>query len=250
MNEKLRPRTALITGGTSGIGLATARALHNEGYAIILTGQNADRLEAARKMLPESVLVLRVDSRSIDDAKRLAEVIGDKFGRLDAAFLNAGIGRMLPFEAIDEATYSDHFDTNVKGPYFTLQKILPLFDAKGSVVFNSALGASKGVPNWSLYSATKGALNALVRSLAVELGPRGIRVNSISPGPIDTPAFNKLGLPPEKVAQFKESVIGQAPLRRIGSSEDVARLVAFLASQDSSYITGIDIVIDGGLLAS
>jgi len=250
MDEKSTTRVALVTGGTSGIGLATARVLHDEGYAVVITGQNSARLETAGKMLPENVLVIRADSRSIADAERLAEVVGNTFGRLDAAFLNAGIGRMLPFEVIDESTYNDHFDTNVKGPYFTLQKILPLFDGAGSVVFNSALGASMGLPNWSLYSATKGALNAMVRSLAVELGPRGIRVNSISPGPIDTPAFGKLGLPLQQVEQFKEAVSGQAPLRRIGSAADVARLVTFLASQDSSYITGVDIAIDGGLLAA
>jgi NAD(P)-dependent dehydrogenase (short-subunit alcohol dehydrogenase family) len=250
MNEKSTTCVALVTGGTSGIGLATVRALHNEGYRVVLTGQSPERLEAAKKILPENVLVLRADSRSTADAEQIAAVIGDKFGRLDAAFLNAGIGQMLPFEAVNESTYNDHFDTNVKGPYFMLQKILHLFDASGSVVFTSALGASKGTPNWSLYSATKGALNALVRALAVELGPRRIRVNSISPGPIDTPAFSKLGLLPESVEQFKTAVTGQAPLRRIGSGADVAHLVTFLASQNSSYITGVDIAIDGGLLAS
>lgn len=250
MYKNSTPRVALVTGGTSGIGLASARLLLDEGYSVVLTGQNPERLDAARKSLPENIFVLRADSRSIADAVRIAEYIKDKFGRLDVAFLNAGIGRMLPLEAIDEPSYNDHFDTNVKGPYFTLQNILRLFDAEGSVIFTSALGASMGVPNWSLYSATKGALNALVRSLSVELGPRRIRVNSISPGPIDTPAFDKLGLPPEVLEQFKESVTGQAPLRRIGSSEDVARLVAFLASPHSSFITGVDIPIDGGLLAT
>jgi NAD(P)-dependent dehydrogenase (short-subunit alcohol dehydrogenase family) len=238
---------ALITGGTTGIGLATARALHAEGYAVLVTGQNPDTLEAARRMLPEEVLVFRADARSASDAERVAGKIKERFGKVDVAFLNAGVGRLMPIEAVDEAAYEEHFGINVKGQFFTLQKVLPLLTRGGSVIFSGALGPKKGIPNWSVYSATKGALLAMVPALAVELAPRGIRVNAVSPGPIDTPAMDRLGLPAEVMRGFKETIGARVPLGRFGVAEEVASLVVFLVSAGASYITGANIVIDGGL---
>jgi NAD(P)-dependent dehydrogenase (short-subunit alcohol dehydrogenase family) len=238
---------ALITGGTTGIGLATARLLHSKGYAVLVTGQNPETLAGAKNSLPSEVVVMRADSRSLSDAIRLAGELKERFGRVDFAYLNAGVSRMLPIEAIDEAFFDEHFDTNVKGQLFTLQQILPLFTNGGAVLFNTAVGAVKGFPNYSVASATKGATAALVPTLAAELAPRGIRVNAIRPGPIDTPAFGKLGLPAETLAGFRELIPQRVPLARMGTAEEVAEVVAFLASAAARYITGTAIDVDGGM---
>lgn len=246
MPNESRP-CALITGGTSGIGLATARLLHERDYAVLVTGRNSETLAAARDALPSDVVIMRADARSVADAERVANEARERFGRVDFAFLNAGVSRMLPLEAVDEAFFDEHFDTNVKGAVFTLQKILPLFSRGGSVVFMSAVGAERGIPNYAVASATKGATAALVPALAAELAPRGIRVNSVRPAAIDTAAFEKLGLPPEAIAGFREMIPRRVPLRRMGTAEEVAEVVAFLASAASSYVNGTTIDIDGGL---
>jgi NAD(P)-dependent dehydrogenase (short-subunit alcohol dehydrogenase family) len=238
---------AFITGGTTGIGLATARILHEAGYAVAVTGQDADRLAAARRALPDDVVVLRADARSLADADRVAAELRDRFGRIDAAFLNAGIGRFVALADLDEAIYDEHFDVNVKGQVFMLQKLLPLLGPGSSVIFNAALGANLGVPNWSVYSATKGALLSLVRALSVELAPRGIRVNAVNPGPIRTPAWSKLGLSSEALAAAEQAVPGRVPLGRFGSDEEVARVVGFLASSAASFVTGAELAVDGGM---
>jgi NAD(P)-dependent dehydrogenase (short-subunit alcohol dehydrogenase family) len=241
---------ALITGGTSGIGLATARLLHEQGYAVVVTGNNPETLAAARAALPDDVIVLKVDSRSLSDAASVADELKQRFGRVDFVYLNAGVSRMLPLEAVDEAFFDEHFAVTVKGQFFTLQKVLPLLTNGGSVLFTSAVGAERGVPNYSVACATKGATAALVPSLAAELAPRGIRVNAIRPGPIDTPAFAKLGLPAEALAGFREMIPQRVPLGRMGTAEEVAEVAAFLASPASRYITGATIDVDGGLGAA
>lgn len=238
---------ALITGGTTGIGLATARTLHGKGFAVLVTGINPETLAAARRNLPDEVVVLKADARSLSDTARVADELKQRFGRIDFAFLNAGIGRMLPLEVVDEAVFDEHFDINVKGRFFAVQTILPLLAKGGSVVFTSAVGAHRGFPGWSVPSATYGAISALVPALAAELGPRGIRVNAIRPGPIDTPALGKLGLPAEAIAAFREGIPQRLPLGRFGTAEEVAEVVAFLASPAARYITGTTIDVDGGM---
>jgi NAD(P)-dependent dehydrogenase (short-subunit alcohol dehydrogenase family) len=244
--EAVKP-VGLITGGTTGIGLAAARVLHEKGFAVLVTGANPETLAAAERSLPREVFVLRADARSLGDAARVADALKQRFGRVDFAYLNAGVSRMLPLEAIDEAFFDEHFDVNVKGQLFTLQQILPLLTNGGSVLFTTAVGAERGLPNYSVASATRGATAALVPALAAELAPRGIRVNAIRPGPIDTPAMSKLGLPAEVIAGFREMLPQRVPLGRMGTPEEVADVVAFLASSAARYITGTTIDVDGGM---
>jgi NAD(P)-dependent dehydrogenase (short-subunit alcohol dehydrogenase family) len=237
---------ALITGGTTGIGLATARLLAKD-FAVVVTGRNPETLAAARRDLPNGAVVLAADARSMPDTGWVAAELEHRFGRVDVAFLNAGTGMLVPLEAVDEALYDEHFEINVKGQIFLLQKILPLLGAGSSIVFNAALGAFRAIPNWAVYSATKGALLSFMRALSVELAPRGIRVNAVTPGPIETPALGRLGLDDDALNAMREAMTTRVPLGRLGSAEDVAQVVAFLTSPAAAFITGADIAIDGGL---
>lgn len=243
-------KCALVTGGTTGIGRATAELLHAAGARVALTGQNPDTLATAARELPSDVLVLKADSRSVADAARLAEQVKERFGKLDVVFLNAGIAQLAPFEAVDEAFYQEHMDVNVKGVVFTLQKLLPLLAEGASVIVNTSVADQRGTPNLSIYSATKGAVAALVRSLAVELAPRKVRVNSVCPATILTPIQAKFGLPPDVAQAVAEKYTARIPLGRFGAAEEVARAALFLASPASSYVTGIELVVDGGLAAT
>ncbi|SNQ46168.1 Uncharacterized oxidoreductase YkvO [Frankia canadensis] len=238
---------ALITGGTTGIGLATARVLHEHGYAVLVTGRNPDTLAEARRTLPGEVTVFRADARSIADAEALATELRQRFGTLRLAFLNAGIARLTPLETLDEESYDQHFDINVKGQLFTLQRILPLLGTGSSVIFTSSVVSDKAQPGMAVYAATKGAQLALVRTLAADLAPHGIRVNAVSPGMIQTPALDKSGIHAEALDDFRNTMAAKLPLGRIGTAEEVGRLVAFLASPDASYITGANMIADGGM---
>lgn len=241
---------ALITGGTTGIGFATARLLHERGYSVLATGQNPDTVAAAKKALPGDVVIVRSDSRSISEITQLSEELKDRFGKVDFAYFNAGVSRMIPIEQVDEAFFDDHFGTNVRGQFFTLQKILPLFVNGGSALFTTSVGAKRGVASYAVALATRGAITSLVPSLAVELAPRGIRVNAIRPGTIDTLAFDKLGLPAEALAGFRQMIPQRVPAGRFGTTEEIAEVAAFIASPAASYINGATIDVDGGLLSA
>jgi NAD(P)-dependent dehydrogenase (short-subunit alcohol dehydrogenase family) len=237
---------ALVTGGTTGIGLATAQVLHKRGYAVMVTGRNPDSLAAAQRVLPDDVVVFRADARSVADADAVAAELSRRFGKLDLAFLNAGVTSLVPLEALDEETYDWHFDTNLKGQVFLLQKVLPLLGRGSSVVLTSSTGSDRGNPGMAVYAATKGAQLSLMRTLAVELAPRGIRVNAVSPGPIETPMMTKLGMPTDKLDDFRVSFAARIPTGRFGTPEEIANAVAFLGSAEASFITGANLVADGG----
>ncbi|MFB6789637.1 SDR family NAD(P)-dependent oxidoreductase [Streptomyces olivaceus] len=226
---------ALITGGTSGIGRATAELLHSRGHRVMVTGSGGH----AGAELPGDIVTVRADARSLPDIDRAVDEARSRFGALDLLFLNAGVSRPGPFESIDETAFDDLFDINVKGNFFTLQKALPLLREGSCVVFT--VGAGEGIG--AAVTAAKGALLPLVRSLALELAPRRIRVNAVSPGLIDTPAYGKLGVSREMIESWGADV----PLGRAGAAADVAEAVAFLASDAAGYITGENLAVSGGL---
>ena len=234
--------TALITGGTSGIGRATAELLHQRGYQVAVTGANPETIAAAQRELPDDILVVAADARSLTDTDALVEAVGSRFQTLDVLFLNAGINRPAPVDSFDEATFDELVDVNFKGQFFTLQKLLALLTDGSSVIFTVGIGVSTGAVGGSLTAATRGALLALVPSLALELAPRRIRVNAVSPGAVETPMWDKLGVP----AEMRDGMSAEIPLGRFGTGAEIAEAVAFLASAGAAYITGQNIVVAGG----
>ncbi|GIF42493.1 SDR family oxidoreductase [Actinoplanes xinjiangensis] len=234
--------TALITGGTTGIGRATAELLHARGYHVALTGQNPDSLAAARRELPDDVVIVRADARVTADTDALVETVSQRLGRLDLLFLNAGVFRPAPVGDVSEESFDDHVAVNFKGQYFTLQKALPLLNDGGSIVLTVGVGARRGTPGATVGAATRGALLAMLPSLALELAPRRIRVNAVSPGATDTSLFDKLGVGPAG----RDALRATIPFQRFGSSREVAEVVAFLASDAAGYVTGQDVAVAGG----
>ncbi|MCL2015094.1 MAG: SDR family oxidoreductase [Defluviitaleaceae bacterium] len=237
----------LITGGTSGIGLATAKLLLSQGHKVIVTGQNSIRIERAKKELSENALVLQANTGSLEDTKQLTQQIKAEFGKLDGIFLNAGLSKVIPLATVRESDWDMLFNVNTKGQFFTLQSLLPLLTEGGSVVFTVGVGVKKGVEGGSLVSGSRGALLGMIPSLAVELAPRKIRVNAISPGVVDTPVWSKLGLPDDVIKDMFDQQAKSIPLARVAHAEDIAQTAAFLLSDASSYITGQNIAVAGGM---
>jgi NAD(P)-dependent dehydrogenase (short-subunit alcohol dehydrogenase family) len=243
---KLDGKIALITGGTTGIGLASARLFQHEGARVFVTGRNPETLSEARKLLPPDITVLQADSASLADLDRLVTQLKAQAGRLDVLFVNAGIGEFRSLEEASEAHWDRIMDVNLKGAFFLAQKALPLLGQGASVVFTTSVVDRKGFPGTAAYSASKAGLAGLARVLAVELAPRGIRVNSLAPGPIDTPIHAKLGMTEEALDAFRSGITERIPLKRMGTDEEVAKAALFLASRDSGYITGEELMVDGG----
>ncbi|NED96043.1 glucose 1-dehydrogenase [Phytoactinopolyspora alkaliphila] len=246
-NSRFENKTALITGGSSGMGLATARRLLSEGARVIITGRDQARLDAAVKELDgaERVHAVRADVASVADAERLASIARDRYGRLDVVFANAGVASFQPAAEVTEAEFDRVVAVNLKGVFFTVQQAMPLLADDAAIVINASWTLHRGLATASLYAATKAAVHSLTRTFAVELGPRGIRVNSVSPGYIDT-AMYRAAISPDD----EPGIISQIIAGRLGTSDDVADAVAFLASRDASYINGQDLIIDGGLVAA
>jgi NAD(P)-dependent dehydrogenase (short-subunit alcohol dehydrogenase family) len=251
--KKLEGKVAVITGGSSGIGLATAQRFVSEGAYVFITGRRQSELDAAIKQIDKNnnnVTGVQGDVSNLTDLDRLYATAKEQKGRIDILFANAGVGELAPLGEITEDHFDKTFSINVKGVLFTVQKALPLFQddgGGGSIILNASIASSKGVEALSVYSATKAAVRSFARSWTVELKHRKIRVNAISPGPIDTPGVSGLVQSEEQIEQFKTSIVSAVPMGRMGSPDEVAKAASFLASDDSSYITGIELFVDGGM---
>jgi len=243
---KLDGKTALITGGTSGIGLETARLFLEEGARVAITGQDVGRLREAEGALGDGVVAVRAEMRSLPDIEYMVEEVREQFGGLDVLFVNAGVTWAAPFADIDEGAFDGQVAINLKGPFFTMQKAAPVLNEGASVILNTSNLAEMGMPGMSVYSATKAAVRSLARTFSAELVGRGVRVNALGPGPTDTPIYGKLGMEPEALQHMAGQISGQIPMKRFGRPEEIARAALFLASDDSSFMLGEEVLVDGG----
>jgi len=244
---QLDNKVAIITGGSTGIGLATAKALVREGAKVVITGRNQESLEAAAAAFDGEVLAIKNDAGSLDDIQPLLDQTLERFGTIDIMYLNAGPGGVAaPIEEMTEAAFDQFMNINFKGPYFTIQKALPHLKEGASIIICSSISNAIAQHGLSVYAAAKAAQRAMVRVAATELGPRGIRVNVVSPGFIDTPILTKHGVPTEAWAEVIKMVEEKTSLKRIGRPEDIAEAVVYLASPASSYVIGAELVVDGG----
>jgi NAD(P)-dependent dehydrogenase (short-subunit alcohol dehydrogenase family) len=244
---KLQGKIAVITGGNSGIGLATAKRFVEEGAHVVITGRREKELKEAAALIGRNVTTVAGDVSRLEDLDQLYAVVKEKHGHIDVLFANAGWGEVAPLETANEAHFDQTFDLNVKGTFFTAQKALPLFKDGGSIILNSSVSNVMGLPAFTAYAASKAAVRSFARGWTMELKDRKIRVNTISPGPIDTPALEKAGLTPEQIKQVAAQWVAEIPLGRRGKAEEIAAAAVFLASDESSYITGVDLAVDGGM---
>ncbi len=243
--SKLTEKIAVVTGGNSGIGYATAQDLIENGAQVIITGRNKEAVEqAARELGAQGVVA---DQSNLAHLDALVERVKTEHSKLDILFINAGVASFAPLGQVSEEQFDYNMNINFKGAFFTLQKFIPLLSEGSSVITLSSINAFTGMPNTAVYGASKAALNSLTRTAAYELSGKGIRVNAICPGPVSTPIFSKLGMPAEAVNEFGSAMQNRIPLKKFGRPEDIAKLVTFLASEDATYITGSEYVIDGGV---
>jgi NAD(P)-dependent dehydrogenase (short-subunit alcohol dehydrogenase family) len=242
-------KVVVIIGGNSGIGLASAMAFAQEGARVLITGRDPHTLRVAQEQIGHGAIAVQSDVKDLGAGAALIERVRGTFGRIDVLFVNAGGGAFVPFEQVTEEFWDDLNGVNIKGPYFLIQKALPLMAAGASIVLTSSIGHCKGIPGNSVYAATKAGMRSLARNLGAELVGRGIRVNCVSPGPIDTPLFTRSGIPSEELAGVRETIRGQIPMKRFGTSEECAAAVLFLASSEASFITGVDLLVDGGVVS-
>ena len=244
---RLTGKVAVVTGGNSGIGLATAKRFHEEGAKVVISGRDQKTLDEAVKTIGGDVVAVRSDVSKLADLDKLYKTVAEKFGKIDVLFANAGIAKFAPVTDSTEALFDETFDINVKGVYFTIQKALPLLNDGASIIINSSVASESGLSGGSIYSATKAAVRSFARTLTAELVGRGIRVNVVSPGPIQTPILGRNGLSQEAIDDVARYLVSKVPMNRFGKPEEVADTVLFLASPESSYVTGVDINVDGGM---
>ncbi|MGV4793430.1 SDR family oxidoreductase [Rhizobium sp. F40D2] len=245
--SRLQNKTALITGGTSGIGIETARQFIAEGARVVVTGSSAASVEAARSELGDKAIVIQADAGNAAGQRAVADTVKEAFGTLDILFVNAGVAEFGPLEQWSEAAFDKSVAINVKGPFFLIQSLLPIFSSQAAIVLNTSINAHIGMPNSSVYSLTKGALLTLAKTLSGELIGRGIRVNAVSPGPIATPLYSKLGASEAQAKAMAAEIQSQIPVGRFGNPSEVAKTIVFLASDEAAYIVGSELIIDGGM---
>lgn len=244
---RFQGKSVLVTGGSSGIGLATAKAFAAEGARVVITGRDTAALEDAKRVLGADAVAVRNDAGSVAAARELAFAIGSAGIRLDAIFINAGVAKFAPFTDVDEALWDASFNTNVKGAYFQIQSLLPYLNKGASVVINGSINAHIGMPGSSVYAASKAAVISLAKTLSSELLPRGVRVNVVSPGPVQTPLYGKLGMDAATLEATAAQILNQVPLGRFGTPEEIAATVLHLSSPESAFIVGTEIIADGGM---
>ncbi|WP_299113398.1 glucose 1-dehydrogenase [uncultured Winogradskyella sp.] len=245
--NKLKDKVAVITGANSGIGLATAKLYLKEDAKVVLSGRRKEALEEVAKTLEGDFITVVADVSKDEDNKSLIEQATNHYGKIDILFLNAGIAPPTPTTEVTAEHYNQIFDINVKGPIIAIKEALPHINDNGTILFTNSIVHQKGFDGLSIYSASKGALRAYARVLTSEVKSRGIRVNSIAPGPIDTPIYGKMGLPQDVVEEMGKGFAESVPLGRFGTSEEIANAALFLASDDASYINGVELEVDGGL---
>jgi NAD(P)-dependent dehydrogenase (short-subunit alcohol dehydrogenase family) len=240
-------KTALVTGGSSGIGLATSLAFATEGARLVITGRDQSALDQAKSQLGADAIAVRNDAGQIADADVLAEILKQRGVLLDAVFINAGIAKFAALEAVDEGSWDEIFNTNVKGPYFLIKALTTLMNPGAAIVLNGSINAHIGMPNSSVYAASKAALISLAKTLSAELLGRGVRVNVVSPGPVQTPLYGRLGVPAEQLSEVAAGIQAQIPLKRFGTADEIASAVLYLSSVESAFIVGTELVVDGGM---
>lgn len=240
-------KVAVVTGGNSGIGLATAKKFAAEGAKVVISGRDQTTLDAAAQEIGGDVLAVKADVSNLSDLDRLFAESKNKFGGIDALFVNAGIAKFALVADTDESLFDEMMTINFKGAYFTIQKALPLLNDNAAIVLNTTVAHNIGMPSSSVYAASKAALRSLARSLSAELIERGIRVNAVAPGPIETPIYGRMGVSQEAVQEMAAGILGLVPMKRFGSADDVANAVLFLASAESSYVLGVELNVDGGM---
>ena len=245
--SRLENKVVLITGGNSGIGLATAQLFVKEGAKVAITARRQEAVEAYNATASDNTFAILADASKPADNAKIFDTVTQRFGKLDVLFLNAGIAKPSPIDVVSNEHYNEHWDTNFRGPVFTVQAALPHLNDGGSIIFNTSISNVKGMAGLGVYAATKAGLRSFVRTLTVELAGRKIRVNAVSPGPIGTPIYDKMGMSDEQKNGFAAQIQAQVPLGRFGESEEVANAVLFLASDESSYITGAEVPVDGGM---
>lgn len=245
--KRLEGKVAVVTGGNSGIGLATAKRLQEEGARVAISGRSKQTLDEAVRTIGNGVVAVQADVAKPGELEKLYSEVKEKLGKIDVLFVNAGVAKFATLAETSDGLFDELFDINIRGAYFTIQKALPLLNDGASIVLNTSVVDQKGNPGLSAYSATKAALRSVARTAAAELVGRGIRVNTVAPGPIETPIFGRTGLPQEQIDAVAKEITAQVPMKRLGRPEEVAATVAFLASQDASYITGVEINVDGGM---
>jgi NAD(P)-dependent dehydrogenase (short-subunit alcohol dehydrogenase family) len=245
--QRFQGKIAVVTGGNSGIGLGVAKAYAREGAQVAITGRNDKTLQAAAQEIGNGTLAIRSDAGKLADIEGAMKQINERFGRIDALFVNAGVGKFVPFEEITEAFFDETVDINMKGVFFTVQKAVPLMPKGSAIVLNASINAHLGMPGTTVYGATKAAVTNMAKTLSADLLQKGIRVNAVSPGPITSALLARDGITQEKLQETKEWIQSQVPIKRFGTPEEIAAAVLYLTAPESAFVVGAELIIDGGM---